>query len=476
MVLRLAKCLFAVLLLPVAGVAEPRPSDDFDAFKARRMVTPSLKCLDDPSQSYALYLPSQYSPDRRWPIIYAFDPSAHGRISVELYQNVAEKYGYILVGSNNSQNGLEAPAMAAAQAVWLDTHRRFSIDKDRVYTTGLSGGARFATSFALYCHTCAVAGVIAHGAGYPAAMSKEANDHFLYYAAVGDADFNLPELLELRRRKEEQGTGYKVKVYSGQHEWAPPEVFEDAVEWLELKAMQAGTRKPDAEFIQRLFERTEREAAEAEEKGNTLDQFYALRSLVVDFKGTEIIASADSERRLAALKASSALKEARKSEQHEMDRQRFLTETAGGELLRLATAGPEEQIQLRRSITSVLLRLWRQSNSAGSDRALRTRAFNQLWIQGIEEGQEELRQQHLSQAEAYFELMGEAVPDRPWPLLMLAVVRVRAGNNKGAIKALEEAVKHGLKNPASVSQDPDLQPLASEPAFRRIVESMGGAK
>ena len=72
--------------------------------------------------------------------------------------------------------------------------------------------------------------------------------------------------------------------------------------------------------------------------------------------------------------------------------------------------------------------------------------------------------------------MGEAVPDRPWPLLMLAVVRVRAGNNKGAIKALEEAVKHGLKNPASVSQDPDLQPLASEPAFRRIVESMGGAK
>ena len=128
--MRLAKCLFAVLLLPVAGVAEPRPSDDFDAFKARRMVTPSLKCLDDPSQSYALYLPSQYSPDRRWPIIYAFDPSAHGRISVELYQNVAEKYGYILVGSNNSQNGPEAPAMAATQAVWLDTHRRFSIDKE----------------------------------------------------------------------------------------------------------------------------------------------------------------------------------------------------------------------------------------------------------------------------------------------------------------------------------------------------------
>jgi hypothetical protein len=76
----------------------------------------------------------------------------------------------------------------------------------------------------------------------------------------------------------------------------------------------------------------------------------------------------------------------------------------------------------------------------------------------------------------YFELMGEAVPDRPWLLLMLAKVRVRAGDNKGALKALETAVKHGLKNPASVSQDPELQPLASDPAFRRIVEGMGAPR
>jgi len=476
MVLRLVKCFFAVMLLPVAGMALSIASDDFDALKARRVVIPSLRCLDDPSQSYALYLPSQYSPDRRWPIIYAFDPSAHGRTPVELYQKVAEKYGYILVGSNNSENGPAAPAMAAAQAVWLDTHRRFSIDKDRVYTTGLSGGARFATSFALYCHSCAIAGVIAQCAGYPAEISDEAKDQFLYYVAVGDFDFNLPELLELRRRKAEQAPGLKVKVYSGQHEWAPPGVFEDAVEWLELKAIQAGTRQADAQFVHRLLEQTKREASEAQEKGQTLDQFYALRSLVVDFKGIEGSSAPDFEKSLASLTASSALKEARKGEQHEMDRQRFLTEAASGALLRLATASREEQIQLKRQVASVLLRLWRRSNSAGSDRALFTRAFNQLWIQGIEQGQEELRQQHFSQAEVYFELMGEAVPDRPWPFLMLAEVRVRAGNNQGAIRALELAVQHGLKDPGSISQNPELQPLSSDPAFRRIVETMGVAK
>src|SRR5205085_1091253 len=100
-----------------------------------------------------------YSPDRRWPILYAFDPFARGKTAVEVYKLAAEKYGYIVAASNNSKNGPVAEQLAAAQAVWLDTHRRFAIDKDRVYTTGLSGGARVATSFALYCYTCAVDGV-----------------------------------------------------------------------------------------------------------------------------------------------------------------------------------------------------------------------------------------------------------------------------------------------------------------------------
>ena len=124
----------------------------------------------------------------------------------------------------------------------------------------------------------------------------------------------------------------------------------------------------------------------------------------------------------------------------------------------------------------MLVKLWRKSGAAGDDRALYARAFNQLWVQGIEEGEEALSRERLPQAEAYFELMGKAVPDRPWPLLLLAKVRAKSGDKKGAIKALEEAVQQGLKDPADVSQDPDLQSLTSEPAFRKIVDGMGPAK
>src|SRR5215472_8803976 len=138
--------------------SNPLPSAEFDPQTARGTVISHLNTLDDPAQSYAVYLPSHYSPDRLWPIIYAFDPFARGKTAVEVYKDAAEKYGYIVVASNNSRNGRGGAPLAAAQAVWLDTHRRFPLARNRIYTTGLSGGARVATAFALLCATCNVAG------------------------------------------------------------------------------------------------------------------------------------------------------------------------------------------------------------------------------------------------------------------------------------------------------------------------------
>src|SRR5690242_11416113 len=260
---------FSFLLLGFCPfISAQQAAPEFDPAKSRGTVVNTVTCLNHPDQSYAVYLPSQYSPERRWPIIYAFDPFARGKVPVELYKDAAEKYGYIVVGSNNAKNGPSAPEMEAAQAVWQDTHRRFGINKDRVYVTGLSGGARFATSFALYCYTCKIAGVIAHGASYPVKENiRPTNEHFAYYVAVGDADFNLPEILTLRKKKQEQHADFKVKIYPGPHQWAPKDVAEDAVAWLELKAMQSGTEKPNPEFIRQQLEKTRAEAADAEQHG-----------------------------------------------------------------------------------------------------------------------------------------------------------------------------------------------------------------
>lgn len=467
--------LTAALLSGTAAVAQPqaqRPGG-FDPLQSRGSVISRVTCLGDAAQSYVLYLPSSYSPDRRWPIIYAFDPLGRGTVPVELYKQAAEKYGYIVAASNNARNGPAALEMAAAQAIWHDTHQRLAIDKDRVYATGFSGGARFATFFALYCYTCSIAGVIADGAGYPK-EAPPANDHLLYYAAIGNADFNYPEIIALRTKKEEHGASFKVKIYDGPHQWAPPEVAQDAIEWLELKAMQAGRKKPDLVFVRGLFEKVQAEAAQSAQSGDVITEFYALRSLVLDFKGLEDVTPFQSQ--LAALKSSKLLKKANREQNQAIEKQNSLTATASSDISQLGTAGPQQVPAVKERIMSAFSDLQRGAQSSGRDHLIYVRAINQLLLEGIEDGQEQFRNREYERAAVYFELMADVAPHQSSPPLLLAETRVHMGDKKAALKALQEAVRRGVKSRETLTQDPELAPLFSDPEFQRIVQDVGKSK
>src|SRR5688572_27096883 len=68
-------------------------------------VIEKVVCKADASLSYALYLPSNYAANKKWPVVYGFDPGARGLMPVEQFKEAAEKYGYIVIGSNDSRNG-----------------------------------------------------------------------------------------------------------------------------------------------------------------------------------------------------------------------------------------------------------------------------------------------------------------------------------------------------------------------------------
>jgi hypothetical protein len=90
------------------------------------VILPRVTATKQPGQSYALFLPSQYTPEKRWPIVYAFDPGARGSVPVESMKEAAERYGYILMGSNHSRNGLWKIEAEAAEAIVQDTLARLS--------------------------------------------------------------------------------------------------------------------------------------------------------------------------------------------------------------------------------------------------------------------------------------------------------------------------------------------------------------
>jgi dienelactone hydrolase len=459
--------------LSVAGPsanAQMQPGAGAKALAPGQLID-SVPCADDASETYALYLPSGYNPAKSWPIIYAFDPGARGKVPVKLYKDTAEKYGYIIAASNNSRNFPSQTVSKAANAIWQDTHLRLTIDPRRVYTMGFSGGARVATEVAVRCEACAVAGVISHGAGYSFPPTEKAR--FVYFAFVGDQDFNWPEVVGLRHRGEECCPAYRLRVFAGQHQWAPPAIFEESVRWLQLKAMQSGVVPPDAAFIDEQFSRAQTEADKAVRAKDAIAQLEAYRLLASDFSGLKEVAQYQAK--LAAVKNSPELKQALRKEQEAIDQQASLIQELSSSLSQAADASLEAQMGLRIAIADGMNRLKNNAEHAKNEdkRLIFLRAFNQLWVQGIEAGQAALENsKNYARAEFYFQLMSNVTPDEPWPALLLAETAAVRGDRKRAYKNLREAIKRGLKNPDAVEKDANLQSLRSDPEFQRIVADL----
>ncbi|MEP6535606.1 MAG: hypothetical protein ABJF23_09835 [Bryobacteraceae bacterium] len=277
-------------------------------------VMESVKCQADPSQSYALYLPLRYAPEHSWPVIFAFDPRARGRIPVEIYQAAAEKYGYIVAASNNSQNGSWAVSMAAADAMINDVLRNFQVDEKRIYTAGMSGGARVAMGIALNSNR--MAGVIASSAGYPDAKPRKCLS-FILFGTAGTEDFNY---LEMRQMDRALTTPHHVSVFEGGHVWLSSSLAVEAVEFLELQAMKSGSKPVDQALVENLFLR--RTAGCEQKSGKEL--LSALEAIAADFDGLKD--TGDLSSRAASLRRDKRVRDALKKDRAEEESEQRQTD------------------------------------------------------------------------------------------------------------------------------------------------------
>jgi len=240
-------------------------------------IVDSVECALDNTQHYALYLPSSYTPSRQWSVILAFDSGARGRVPVERYRQAAEKYGYIVAGSLNSRNGPWEVSLKAAKAMTADVKARLSIDPKRVYTAGMSGGARVAMKVAI--DSKQIAGVFASSAGFPDEFMPRLP--FAVFGSAGTDDFNHMEMFQLDRR---MTSAHRVLYFEGGHTWLPAELAMQAVEWMELQAMKSGLRARDAALLDTWFaERGQRLDA----LPDNVETLHALIHLIADFEGLE---------------------------------------------------------------------------------------------------------------------------------------------------------------------------------------------
>jgi dienelactone hydrolase len=458
--------IFAVLGLLLLTASSRSFASQRDELPRGQLIE-SVACKADPQQTYALYLPSSYTPEKKWPMLYAFDPGARGKLPVSLFKEAAEKFGFIVVGSNNSKNGIQVGPVI--QAVLEDTNRRFAIDPKRVYSTGFSGGARIAFALA-GSNPGAVAGVIACSAGFPRTASPAPDLQFVVFATTGTEDFNFPEMQQIKRKMDEAGMQNRLVVFDGGHDWPPASIAAQAIAWLELQAIKKGSGAKDETLVDQMLAERLAIARGYESSGQNYSAYLEYQALAADFRGLrevkDIVANAE---RLAAVKEIKAAIKNAKAEEVRQGELEVKIQTLIAQL-----ADKSRSVETMAALKATLSDLENRSEEAkdSSDRRVARRVREAVFAQAYEGANNLYLQKNYAEVPLQLEIAALLKPKSPRLFYELALAHARAGNKSKAISALGRAIENGFTDVAKIEQNPDFELLRNEAGYKKLVTGL----
>ena len=439
-----------------------------------------VACRADPDQSYALYLPSSFDPELRWPVLFLFDPGARGAAGVEAFRPAAETFGWILVGSNNSRNGPLEASVRAAHAVWTDVRERLPIDDRRVYAAGFSGGARVASLFPRIVGD-KIAGIVGCGAGLAAGVRPEELGAGAFFGLVGLRDFNYGEMKRLDQDLDGVSLAHRVFVFDGAHAWPPPDDCVRAVEWMEVTAMKQELKPADRTLIGAALGKVLDEARSFEAEGRIFWAVERLDSVSRLCDGMDpSVAPAGLEDLAGRIEKLKARKEYGRFLEAEKKRDRraaaFRDEFSRvfGAVKDADSGGAPAVPKVLRATGIAYLMKEAKGADAPEDRALASRMLFDFCFAARARALDLYGRRDLNRAGAYLDLAIAACEEGLALETALhydrACVAALAGDKALALRHLSDAVDKGFADLGLLESDKDLDPLRSEERFRQIVE------
>lgn len=425
-------------------------------------------------QRFALYLPAGFSPARPTPIIYLMDPRGRARVPAKLFQAAADRFGYILISSNTTaSDGPMEPNLRAMQAMWDDTHLWFTIDPRRTYVAGFSGTARTASLLARN-RPEGITGIIGAGAGFHPDVKPSAKLPFLYYGTIGDVDYNFHELSGLEDSLAALDLPHRVQRFAGPHSWMTPALAMRAVEWLELRAMQAGSRPRDEALVDAWWSRDEAMARAWLDEGSALDAARRYAAMARDFSGLRETAgvklAADRVGTSPAARAQLKRRQGEARQFRDWINQGMQTIDDAFPEGAFAPAVPLPDLAQALDMPRLL-----KTAAAGAPDAAREarRRLNQLEVElGFYLPEAALDRSEFARASYYLSLATQIDSASPvsWYLTAQRYARLNAAQE--AFAALTRAIGAGFRDVTLVEADGSFRALRADPGYHAILERL----
>ena len=459
---KLMKNIFTFLLITLFTSCKPAENtkNDFLKWVQKGKINQNVICKADQTLSYALYLPSKYNLDSEWPVIVCFDPHGDGTLPVSLFKDLAERKGYIVIGSNNSKNGTDANELShIVDVLFADCKEKLMLDYKRVYLAGFSGGSRVASSVATTFGS--IAGVIGCSAGFqPTAEQKQFN----FIGIAGTDDMNYLEVKQLDSVLNIwPAIKHQFIQFDGTHKWPPIPVLEQAINTFELYGMRENRVKVNNSAIN-TFKQNNIAKIQNLEKTNNIDSlakaFRIINNTLNALQGLTDLSDLQKihSEMLTNATLTNYLKNVEITEQQESIIQRGYAQQYTVKSIDWWTNEIKKLINMANN----------KSNSLESHSCKRLLAFISLISYSYVNSA--IAQQNWGAANHFLQIYGMADPENPDYYYFKACAEANTGKQTQAIETLKTAMKFGFTSKQKLTNDPLLEPIRHIQGFEELLK------
>lgn len=449
---------FAIVATTSCSSKHKHHANDSDTTFVKGNVTDVVKCRYDVSQSYTLYLPSTYDKNKKWPVVYMFDPHGKGSLPLKKYSSIAEKFGFILIGSNNSKNGLPMNTIKTIfDTLYSDTHRKFSIDDNEIYAAGFSGGSRVASNLATYG---SIKSVIGCGAAMRNTDVNSANK-FGYFGIVGNEDFNLTEMLAIKDVLDKTTTPHCFTVFDGKHEWPPDSVMQQAFLWIDLRSMKKKIKDANYSIADTFYNKWTKEF----EQIKTTDSY---KAFLLCEKNIHFF---DGIKDMTALKTS--LEELKKNATviTAIEKQKTIFEKESSLQTGYAAAiNNKDTIWWKQQVA--LMNQQIKSVAEKSIAQMYQRVLNYLSLVAYMNASSAIQANYFETAFKYVKIYSLVDPENPEHAYLKATLLMKKGKFFDAMVSLENAAQLGFTEFGRLESDTVMDRLRSQEKYSKILDSI----
>jgi len=432
---------------PVPVVENPKIKEPL---KTGEVIT-SVAVGQDASQSYALYLPKNYSDSIKFPVMIFFDPHASGSYPVSKYKLLAEHFGYVLMGSNNSKNGLQFDQTnVIANALLNEAVSKYAGDQQRVAFAGFSGGAKVALVSAAD-HNGLLA-VIYCGAAIPFDNIQQLPPALGY---AGERDLNYTEVIASSAPLTEKKISHAVIEWKGKHEWPDSISFVDAFFWCSLNAMRNKTTAVDNDLINLYLQKKNNPASFHQP---VLSLYNTYIQEIVFLRGLTDITSI--EQKFSTLIKTDLFNKEIQRKQNVLQTERNLKQNYAQCFESKDLNWWKDEIARMRKVKT------------GDQGKMSERLLGYLSLASYSYSNNAIKQNNFSSAQQFLAIYKLSDPENSEQPFLTACMFARQGDQEKAIASLKEAIRMGVRDKTKIETEESFNSLHGNAEFNKLISEL----